>query len=184
MLLLLSTASCPDGGGGRSWRSLTCSLKLHILLAPSSGPFGTEGSSAAIRGWSGCAVKAGVHYGMVPTCQSELQTATCQPTASTEGQQWLLSPHLDVLRAASRLHPPHLSLLPLPCLRNKQACAYGLQGWSLSFLQPTGFQTSKQDSSSQYLDRRAGVPNMWFRPLTPKENPPPRDSPLPSSVSS
>lgn len=106
---------CPDGGGGRSWRSLTCSLEIHILLAPSNGPFGTEGSSAAMRGWSGCAGKAGVHYGMVPTCQPELQTATCQPTAATAGQQWLLSPHSDVVRAASRLHPPHLSLLPLPC---------------------------------------------------------------------
>ena len=106
VLLLLSTSSCPDGGGGRSWRSLTCSLELHILLAPSNGPFGTEGGSAAIRGWSGCAVKAGVHYGMVPTCQPELQTATCQPTASTEGQQWLLSPPFRCAVGCEPAPPP------------------------------------------------------------------------------
>ena len=79
---------------------------------------------------------------------------------------------------------PAPSPTSLPCLRSKQACACGFQGWSLNFLQPTGFSNQQRGLVFPVLDRRAGVPNMYFRPLTPKENLPPHDSPLPVSVPS
>ena len=112
---------------------------------------------------------------MAPTCQSELQTATCQPTASTKGQQWLLSPHSDVVQAASRLHPP-----PLSCLRSKQACAVVFRGGVSNFLQPTGFQTSKQDSSSQYWTAGLGCPICGSDRLLPRRLSHPMIVPCPS----
>ena len=115
MLLLLSTAIIVLMGVGVGPKVLEkpdlFPQNIHSLCSQQWHLWRRGVQHCSKRGWSGCTVKAGVHYGMVPTCQSELQTATCQPTASTNGQQWLLSPHSDVVQAASRLHPPHLFLV-------------------------------------------------------------------------
>lgn len=75
---------------------------------------------------------------------------------------------------------PAPSPTSLPCLRSKQACACGFQGWSLNFLQPTGFQTSKQDSSSQYWTAGLGCPICGSDCLLPRRISHPMIVPCPS----